>query len=128
MMPRKVPKRAAEVKREIQVIDRELYHLRELQRRYSKRMLRGGIMIWICGILAFAAAGVIQVGVDSLLKNWGVWAPLLIIALSAPLVISALFIRRLELKEKRMELIRKNLMEKFEQAMLKRVEKLVRKT
>jgi len=127
-MPKVSPKKAQEVKRQIQIIDRELYHLREIQRRYARRMLRAGTLIWVCGVIIFVVSVLISIGIESLTGTYGVWGPLLIIALSAPIVISAVFLRKLEKKEKHMEQMRKNLMEKFEQAMLKRVERMVKKS
>ena len=127
VVPRKNTKRALEVKHEIQIIDRELYHLRELYRRYSRRMLRAGLAIWVGGVVVFFLSATLLIGVQSLTTGLNVWSSLLIVALAAPILISALFIRRLEQKQRLLEQRRKNLMERFEEAMLKRVERIVKK-
>lgn len=117
-------KSAKDVKREIQVIDRELYHLRELQRRYSRRMLRAALIIWCAGVLIFFVSVALVMGVHFLTMP-PIWFSLLILALAAPIFITCIFVRRLELKQKALERRRKHLMEKFEEAMVKRVERIV---
>ncbi|MFN4133258.1 MAG: hypothetical protein ACK4GQ_02685 [Candidatus Hadarchaeales archaeon] len=120
-----MPKTAAEIKKEIQVIDRELYHLRELYRRYSRRLTKMGMAMWVGGTILFFATALFFIGLDVVLQVVNVWSALLIIALAAPIAISAMFVSRLEKKMKKMERMRKSLMEEFERAMMKRVGKLV---
>ncbi len=124
----KVSSKAADkAKSQVQIIDRDLYHLREVRRRYSSRIVKMGVTSWIIGIVAFTASVYIWVGINIASGLFKVWAPLLIIALAAPIVISTIFIRRLIAKEKRLEQMRKNLLDRFEKAMLKKVEKMVTK-
>jgi len=126
MMPESKAQRAQAVKREIQVIDRELYHLRELQRRYSRRMLKAAVAIWCAGVAIFFISVMLLLG--SLLTATSTpWPSLLILALAAPIVITSVFVRRLEQRQKELERRRKHLMEKFEEAMVKRVERIVKK-
>ncbi|MEM3402586.1 MAG: hypothetical protein QW179_02865 [Candidatus Hadarchaeales archaeon] len=120
-----MPKAAAEIKREIQVIDRELYHLRELHRRYSRRLVKMGMAMWVVGTILFFATALFFIGLDVALRVVNIWSALLIVALAAPITLSAMFVSRLEKKMRKMERIRKGLMEEFEKAMIKRVGKLV---
>lgn len=118
-------KAAKDIKREIQVLDRELYHLRELHRRYSRRLLKMGMVMWVAGTILFFVTVLLFIGLDIATHTTNIWSPLLIIALASPITLSALFISRLERKMQKMERIRKNLMEEFEKAMVKRVKKIV---
>ncbi len=126
-MARTSTKAADRAKSQVQIIDRDLYHLREIRRRYSSRMVKMGLASWIIGIVAFTASIYIWVGINIASGLVNIWAPLLIVALAAPIVISAIFIRRLVAKERRLEQMRKNLLDRFEKAMLKKVEKMVTK-
>jgi TRAP-type C4-dicarboxylate transport system permease small subunit len=115
-------KMGAGVKRRIEIIDRDLHRLRELRRGYCRHMLKIGVFMWEMGVFAFTVAAILW-AID-LAPHVTVWLPLLIIALAAPIVISALFIRKLERKERTLEQLRKNLLDKFERGMLKEAEKL----
>lgn len=120
-------KSAEEARRQIQVLDRDLYHLRRVRESYSRRMLRMGMVMWVVGVLVFSFSIFIWVGFDTAVQNPHVWLPLLIIALAAPNFISAAFVRRLVIKERRLEQLRKNLVDRFEKAMLKKMERMVTK-
>jgi O-antigen/teichoic acid export membrane protein len=113
-----------DARRRIEIIDRDLYHLREVRRGYCKRLVKMGMVSWAIGVLVFAAAALVLVGPQVLLRAPNLWLPLLIVAPAAPFSISAMFVRKLYKKEKHLELLRKSLMGRYEKEMLKKVEKL----
>jgi len=117
--------KAGEAKQQLQVIDRDLYHLRRTQWIFSKRMLKVGIATWVLGIIMFILGVLVSAGVQILQQTFNIWMPFLIIALVAPIVISALFVHKIVMKINRLERNRKNLMERYEKAMLKKVGKMV---
>jgi O-antigen/teichoic acid export membrane protein len=127
-VPKNPKKTATNAKRQMEVLDRDLYHLREIRRRYSNRVLKVGLVSWVVGVITFTISVIFWIGTDLLFQRPGLWLPFLIIALAAPIVISAVLIRRLVIKERNMEMLRKNLLDKFEKAMLKRMGKLVQKS
>jgi hypothetical protein len=88
-------------------------------------MLKIGLLTWEIGILAFTVAAILW-ALD-LAAHASVWLPLLIIALVAPIVISAVCIRRFDRKEKTLERLRSNLLDRFEKGMLREAEKLRKK-
>jgi membrane protein implicated in regulation of membrane protease activity len=87
-------------------------------------MLRAALIIWCAGVLIFFVSVALVMGVHFLTMP-PIWFSLLILALAAPIFITCIFVRRLELKQKALERRRKHLMEKFEEAMVKRVERIV---
>lgn len=117
--------KAADAKQQLQVIDRDLYHLRRAQWIFSKRMIKIGLASWLLGIFMFLLAIFVLVGLQVLQQTFSVWVPLIIIALATPIVISAIFVHRIVMKIQRLERVRKSLMERYEKAMLKRVEKMI---
>jgi membrane protein implicated in regulation of membrane protease activity len=88
-------------------------------------MLKIGLLAWEIGILAFTVAAILWA--FDLAVHVPLWLPLLIIALAAPIVISAVCIRRFDRKEKTLERLRSNLLDRFERGMLKEAEKLRKK-
>jgi peptidoglycan/LPS O-acetylase OafA/YrhL len=119
--------KAADIKNQLQVIDRDLYHLRRAQWIFSKRMLKMGIASWLLGLFMFLLAAFILVSFQVLQQTFSIWIPLILVALATPIIISAVFVHRIVMKISRLERARKNLMEKYEKAMLKRVEQMVSK-
>ncbi|MDI6642790.1 MAG: hypothetical protein QMD95_01900 [Candidatus Hodarchaeaceae archaeon] len=125
-MPKKgiTPQKALEIKRRIQTTDRELRHLNEIQWVYSKRMLKFGMAAWIFGLSTFFSA-VIVMDAQLLVPTYSIWLPLLILALAAPVAITAALIRKFALKIRYLERIRRDLLAEYEKAILKRVEHMV---
>lgn len=125
-MPKKgiTPKKALDIKRRIQTADRELRHLNEVQWIYSKRMLKFGMGAWIFGLSTFFSA-IIIMDAQLLGPSYQIWLPILIIALAAPVAITASLIRKFAFKIKQVERIRRSLLAEYEKAILKRVEHIV---
>jgi len=126
-MPKKSPqvKNAATIKRELAIAERELRHITELQWTYAKRMLKFGFAAWIFGMSSFFSLLIIY---DS--KLFGetlAVTPLLIIAAAAPIVITAVLLRKFSVKIKRIEHMRKSLLTEYERAILKRVGEIIKK-
>lgn len=127
-MPKKeaVSKKALEIKRRLQTTDRELRHLNEVQWIYSKRMLKFGIVAWVFGLVMFFSA-VLLMDSRLLSPTYHIWLPLLILALAAPVAITASMVRKFAVEIKRLERIRRSLLAEYERAMLKRVEEMITK-
>jgi hypothetical protein len=117
---------ADDAKRRIEIIDRNLYHLQEFRRGYRKRVIKVGLLVWAIGVLAFTVAAFAR-GSEFTLSVINVWLPLLIIALAAPVLVSASFIHKLDRREKTLRDRRKLLLSKFEREMLKEVKKFHKK-
>lgn len=125
-MPKKraAPQKALTIKRQIQTTDRELRHLNEIQWIYSKRMLKFGMAAWIFGLATFFSAVTIM-DAELLGPTYHIWLPLLIIALAAPIAITATLIRKFAVKIRRLERIRRSLLAEYEKAIVRRVEEMV---
>ena len=123
-MPRTVPLSALKIKQQLQTTDRELRHLNELQWIYSKRMLKFGMAAWIFGLCTFFFA-VVVINIQLLGTTYHIWLPLLIIALAAPVAITATLIRKFAVKIRHLERVRRDLLTEYEKAILKRVERIV---
>jgi len=117
-------KSAATIKRELAVIERELRRISDLQWTFAKRMLKFGFASWIFGIACFFS---ILIAYDSTLLGGSPAAyPLLIIAAAAPILITAIVIRKFNAKIKHIEHVRKTLLIEYERAILKRVDKIIK--
>lgn len=123
-MPKAALEKTAEIKRQLRATDRELVHLHELQWVYSKRMLKFGMLSWIFGLAMFFTSVLL---IDSRLLglSYNVWIPLLIIALAVPAIITVVMIQKFATKIKYLERLRRDLLGKYEKAILKRVDKMI---
>jgi membrane protein implicated in regulation of membrane protease activity len=123
-MPQKRRRSAADIRRELRVVERELSNLIRIQWTYAKRMLKFGMAAWIFGLCTFFLAIVI-------LNPGLIWeapllaAPLLVIAAAAPVLITAVVIRKFSYKIKRLERIRRGLLVQYEKAVLKRIGEMI---
>jgi membrane protein implicated in regulation of membrane protease activity len=123
-MPQKRRRSAADIRRELRVVERELSNLIRIQWTYAKRMLKFGMAAWIFGLCTFFLAIVI-------LNPGLIWeapllaAPLLVIAAAAPVLITAVVIRKFSYKIKRLERIRRGLLMQYEKAVLKRIGEMI---
>jgi hypothetical protein len=120
------PRKSAEIKRQLRIAERELRRLNQTQWVYSKSMLKFGFAAWIFGLSIFFSA-VMVMDVALLVAAQPVWAPLLVVALAAPVVVTAVLVRKFAVKIKRLERIRRGLLEEYERAVLRRVEEMVTK-
>ncbi|MEW6593182.1 MAG: hypothetical protein AB1305_05915 [Candidatus Hadarchaeota archaeon] len=119
-------KTAKNAKRELQIIERDLYHLRRAQWIFAKNMMKMGMASWVVGLLMFLFGVVVFTGFQILFNTHGVWIPLIIIAMAVPIMITAVFVHRIVVKIRRLERARKALLDKYEKAMLKKVQKMVK--
>lgn len=113
-MPEKrgAPRNPADIKRQLQIIERELNSLNKAQWSYAKNMLKFGLACWILGISAFFLA-IMMTDAELFGVAQPVWASLLIIALAAPVTVTAVFVRRVAIKIKRLERIRRGLLAEY---------------
>ncbi|MEW6222739.1 MAG: hypothetical protein AB1476_05485 [Candidatus Hadarchaeota archaeon] len=118
--------KARDAKRELQIIERDLYHLRRTQWIFAKNMMKMGIASWLVGLLMFLFGVMVFTGFHILFNTHGVWIPLIIIAMAVPVMITAVFVHRIVVKIRRLERARKVLLDKYEKAMLKKVQKMVK--
>lgn len=123
-MPQKRKRSAAEIRRELKIVERELSGLIRIQWTYAKRMLKFGMAAWIFGLCTFFLAIIV-------LNPGLIWeapllaAPLLIVAAAAPVLITAVVIRKFSYKIKRLERIRRALLTQYEKAVLKRIGEMI---
>ena len=119
-----MPSKALDIKRQLQATDRELGRLHGLQWIYAKRLLKFGVIFWVFGLGMFFSA-IIIINANLLPQSYGIWAPLLIIGLAAPVIITAVVLRKFAAKIKYLERLRHTLLTEYERAILKRVEKII---
>lgn len=119
-----MPPKALDIKRQLQATDRELSRLHGLQWIYAKRLLKFGIIFWVIGLGMFFTAITI-INVNLLPQSYGIWGPLLILGLAAPVILTAIVLRKFAAKIKYLERLRHTLLTEYERAILKRVEKII---
>jgi hypothetical protein len=120
------PKKASIIKRELEVLERELRHLHEIQWTYAKQLLKFGVASWIFGLSTFFLA-IIILDASLLGRMQPISILLLVFAAAAPLWITAMRIRKFQIKINRMEYTRGTLLAGHQRAILKRIVEL-RKT
>jgi len=123
---RRAPRKSAEIKRQLRIAERELRRLNQTQWSFSKSMLKFGFAAWVFGLLAFFLA-IVLMDAQLLGTAQPVWTSLLIAALAAPVVVTAVLVRKFAVKIRRLERIRRGLLEEYEKAVLRRVEEIVTK-
>jgi len=112
--------KAEKVKRELEILERELNHLIEIQWTYAKQMLKFGVASWIFGLSMFFLA-VITLDASLLGRMPPISISLLIFAAAVPILITAVRIRRFGIIIKRQECIRRTLLAGYRRAILKRI-------
>jgi hypothetical protein len=114
------PKKASMIKRELEVLERELGRLHEIQWTYAKHLLMFGIASCIFGLSAFFLAIII---LDSSLlgRMQPISISLLVFAAAAPILITAMWISRFRIKINRMEYTRGTLLAVYQRVILKRM-------
>jgi len=120
-------KKAAKLKRELEVLERELSHIIEVQWTYAKRMLKFGAASWIFGLAMFFSA-IIILDATLLSKTPPISILLLIFAAAAPVLITVMMIRKFTSRVRRLEHMRRRQLMEYEKALLKRVGEIITKT
>jgi hypothetical protein len=114
------PGKAPRIKRELEILERELNRLIEMQRTYSKRMLKFGFSSWIFGLSVFFLAITVLnaplLGRIPLISTF-----LLAFAATVPILITVVQILRFDTIIKSQENIRRGLLVGYQGAILKRV-------
>ncbi len=123
---RRVTRKSADIKRQLRIAERELRHLNEAQWSYSKGMLKFGFVAWVFGLSAFFSA-ILLMNTELFGAAQPIWTSLLVVALAAPVMITAMLVRKFVVKIKRLERIRRGLLGEYERAVLRHVEEIVTK-
>jgi len=106
------PRNPVDIKRQLRIIERELNSLNKAQWSYAKNMLKFGLACWILGISAFFLA-IMMTNAELFGVAQPVWASLLVVALAAPVTVTAVFVRRISTKIKCLERIRRGLLAEY---------------
>jgi hypothetical protein len=126
-MPKKkkpASKKTAKLKHELEVIERELGRLTEVQWGYAKRTLKFGFASWIFGLSMFFSAIIIS-NPTLLSKTPAISISLLVLAASVPIFMTAVLIRKFSGKIKRLERTRRTIIIQYEKALLKRASEII---
>ena len=115
--------KAVKIKRELEILERELNHLIEIQWTHAKHMLKFGIASWIFGLSMLFSAVIIS-DVSLLGRMPPISISLLIFAATVPIFITAARIRKFGIKIKRLERVRCTLLTGHQKAVLKRIVKI----
>ena len=129
-MPKKeetASKKAAKLKRELEVLENELSHLIETQWTYAKRMLKFGAASWVFGLSLFFL-GIIISNVAMPNKMPPLAISLLVFAAALPVIITLVMIHKFTKKIRRLEHTRRKLLMEYERVLLKRVGEIITKT
>jgi len=119
-------KKAAKLKRELEVLERELNRLIEIQWAYAKHTLKFGAASWVFGLSIFFSAIIIS-NPGLLSETPPISISLLIFAAAVPIFITVMLIRKFTGKIKRLERVRRKLLVEYEKALLKRVGEIITK-
>ncbi len=116
-----------EVKQQLRTTERKLRRLEENRWSYTKNMLRFGFATWVFGLAVFLFAIVAMStklfgGAPLAWSSMLVGTPLLVGAPAAPVTMTAVSVRKFEIKIKRLRRIRKGLVAKYQRAVLQYVE------
>ncbi len=103
-------RRTGALKQQLQINERELHQTKQIQRLYVEKMLKFGLAAWVFGLSVFFLAIVI-VNVE-LLGPLPVWTSLLVGVPAAPVTITGVFVRKFDVKIKRLERTRRELLTK----------------
>lgn len=120
-------KKAAKLKRELEIIERELKRLIGIQWGYAKRMLKFGVASWVFGLSIFFSAIIIS-NPTLLSETPPISISLLILAASVPIFITVALIRKFASKVRRLERMRRMILIEYEKALLKRAGEIITKT
>ena len=118
-----VREKVARIKRELEILERELNRLTEIRWTYAKRMLKFGAASWIFGLFAFFFTVVVS---DASLigRIPSIAISLLGFAAAGPILITAVRIHRFGVVIKRQECMRCTLLASYRRAILKRIVEL----
>jgi|GEM_PF-1178665 len=98
------------LKQQLQINERELHQTKKIQRLYVKKMLKFGLATWVFGFSVFFFA-IVMVNVE-LLGPLPVWTSLFVGIPAVPVTITAVFVRKFDVKIKRLGRIRSGLLAK----------------
>jgi hypothetical protein len=114
------PKKAVMVKRELEIIERELSRLQEIQWVHVKQMLKFGTASWIFGLSTFFFA-VIILDASILGRMSPIPISLLLLAVLVPIFMTVMVIRKLRIKINRTEHMRGTLLARYQRDIMERL-------
>lgn len=114
------PEKAVRIKRELEILERELNRLIEIRWTYGKRMLKFGVSSWIFGLsVFFLAITILDASLLGRIPLVSIF--LLTFAATVPILITAVQIRRFGTIIKSQEYMRRTLLVGYQGAVLKRI-------
>ncbi|MEM4973623.1 MAG: hypothetical protein QXR87_07970 [Candidatus Hadarchaeales archaeon] len=113
-------KEILELRRRLEVAERELHRLSRFEWDYTKRLWRFSLLSWFVGISFFFL--LVYVYEPSLLRGIPGVLPLLVLTAAAPLLATLYFVGRLERKVKGLERSRELLISRYRRALLEHFE------
>lgn len=120
---RRTPRKSADIKRQLRIVEHDLHHMTEAQWSYAKSMLKFGLAAWVFGLSAFFFA-ILIMDAELFGAAQPAWTSLLVVALAAPVIVTAMLVRKFAIKIKRLERIRRGLLAEYQKAVLRHVERL----
>ena len=114
------PKKVVMIKRELEILERELSRLQEIQWIYAKQMLKFGAASWIFGLSTFFLAAIL-LDPSILGRMSPISISLLLLAALGPILMTVVRIRNFRIKIDRMEHIRGSLLARYRRDVLERI-------
>ena len=112
-----VSRKLEDVEQQLRITERKLHRLKENRWSFTKNMLRFGFATWVFGLSVFILAIVVMNA-----KLFGgaplAWTSTLVGAHAAPVTVTAVFVRKFDIKIKHLRRIRRGLVEKYQRALL----------
>ncbi len=126
-------RRFEDVKKQLRKTDRKLRRMEENRWSYTKNMLKFGFASWIFGLSVFLFV-IVAMNTDFFVELFGgveltwssmlVGTPLLLGAPAAPVTTTAVSVRKFDVKIKRLRRVRKQLVARYQKAVLRYVEEV----
>ncbi|MEM0359037.1 MAG: hypothetical protein DSO02_06110 [Hadesarchaea archaeon] len=113
-------KEVLELRRRLEVAEKELRRLSKFEWDYTKRLWRFSLFSWFVGVSFFFL--LVYAYEPSLLQELPEALPLLALAAAAPLLATLYFVGRLEGRVKRLERSRELLLSRYRKALLEHFE------
>lgn len=113
-------KEVMELRRRLEVVERELQRLSRFEWDYTKRLWKFSFLSWFMGISLFFL--LVYTYEPSLLRGLSCALPILILAAAAPLFMTLYFVGRVEGRVKRLERNRELLLSRYRRALLEHFE------
>ncbi len=111
------------LKRQLRTTERELHRLADVKWLYVKKMLKFGLAAWIFGLSSFFFA-IVMMNIELFGGPSPVWTSFLVGVPAAPVMITAVFVRKFAVKIKRLERTRRDLLAKYQKNRFRRMKRM----